>query len=80
MDNLQMYKDYLRINISKEGIPCGCWMCREEEYDRKEYKEKLGALFKNRANRLNIIPRSFYKREMVFCYSVRNVENSCFFN
>lgn len=45
MDNLWMYKSYLRINISKEGIPCGCWMCREEEYDRKEYKRETWCIY-----------------------------------
>ena len=52
MDNLWMYKSYLRINISKEGIPCGCWMCREEEYDRKEYKRETWCIIKELANRL----------------------------
>ena len=46
MDNLWMYKSYLRINISKEGIPCGCWMCREEEYDRKESKRETWCIIK----------------------------------
>ena len=39
-------KNYLRINIPKEGIPCGCWMCREEEYGRKEYKRETWCIIK----------------------------------
>ncbi len=41
-----MYKSYLRINISKEEIPCGCWMYREEEYDRKESKRETWCIIK----------------------------------
>ena len=23
------------------GVPCSCWMCRGEEYDRREYKKEM---------------------------------------
>ena len=23
------------------GVPCSCWMCRGEEYDRKGYKQEI---------------------------------------
>lgn len=29
------------------GVPCSCWMCRGEEYDRKGYSKRFCVLPKN---------------------------------